>query len=208
MKKEKAIGSICYELSNLDTFEYVDLLNDLIDWTIADIRVPKIHHMKELENFKNERTDSFNKNSNFFVINKEQKLESVVSPLELVKFKEAADFILGNDINTNYGRINAIVDEYWNSYDIIRNFLKNIPDSSLLTIWNDYQKEIGKENYVYRKESFDEIVEKVKSTYNGVAHFSDFDSNEEYFIIFTNYFMSSDKLCELISLYDLFEYFG
>lgn len=88
MKKEKAISSIRFVLSCLDTFEYTDLCNDLIDSDIADIRVPKIRYMKELKNFKNEKTDSFNGDSDFFIINKEQKLESIVSPLEIVKFNK------------------------------------------------------------------------------------------------------------------------
>lgn len=208
MKKEKAISSIRFVLSCLDTFEYTDLCNDLIDSDIADIRVPKIRYMKELKNFKNEKVDSFNEDSDFFIINGEQKLESIVSPLEIVKFNTVASFILENDIRTNYSRINAIVDDYWNSYDNIRNFLKNIPDSSLLTIWNDYQKEIRKENFIYRKELFDEIVSKVKPAYNGVIHIDDFDSSHEYFIIYKNNFTSSNEVCKLISICDLFNYFG
>lgn len=208
MKKEKAISSIRFVLSCLDTFEYADLCNNLIDSDIADIRVPKIRYMKELKNFKNEKADSFNGDSDFFIINKEQKLESIVSPLEIVNFNTVASFILENDIRTNYSRINAIVDDYWNSYDNIRNFLKNIPDSSLLTIWNDYQKEIGKENFIYRKESFDEIASKVKPAYNGVIHIDDFDSSHEYFIIYKNNFTSSNEVCNLISICDLFNYFG
>ena len=49
-KEEKVIASICYELSKLDTFEYVNLLNTLIDSTVADIKVPKIHYMREVNN--------------------------------------------------------------------------------------------------------------------------------------------------------------
>lgn len=171
MKRERTIGSICYDLRELDTFEFTDLLNDLIESTVADIGIPKIHHMKELKDFKNERVYSFNKNLNFFIINKEQKLESIVSPLELIKYEEVADFILGNDINTNHGRIDAIVNNYWNDCDAIENFLKNLPDSSLSIIWNEYQKEIGKTDFVHQKES-------------------------------------SDKLRKLISLYELYKYYG
>ena len=75
-------------------------------------------------------------------------------------------------------------------------------------VLDDYQKEIGKEKFVYRKESFDEIVSKVKPAYNGVIHIDDFDSSHEYFIIYKNNFISSNELCKLISLYELFDYYG
>lgn len=208
MKKERAISSIRFALSCLDTFEYADLCNDLIDSDIADIRVPKIHYMKELKNFKNERVDSFNEDSNFFVINGEQKLESIVSPLELVNFERVASFILENDINTNYGRINVIVDNYWSSYDTIRNFLVKIPDSSLLTIWNDYQREIGKKNFVYKKESFNEVSSQKYPIHELKGHINDFDYNHEYFIYSNGNFKSSNRLRELISLNELINVYG
>lgn len=210
MKRKEVIEEICFILDDLSSGEYIQLIDDLKKHEVDKIKIPKIHGMMDdNKKFKNKKEDGFDEMAFYFIINDSNKKESSDYPQDLVDPETIADFLLNfHGVKTGYEKIDILVEEYWEKIKVILEFLKEIPETALLALWNEYQKEIGEEERIYEMSKFDELADRKYSPSDLLKHTKEFDSNDKYFVVEDGNFKSSEHLSFLINVPELANYYG
>ena len=206
MRKRNYVNKICVELEHgMEAFEYVRLCNWIREAYFLDI--PEIHEMGEIRNMQNKCSAKFIKSDRFFVINNDNEIESEYYPDEFIDFRIIANFILENKVETDFKNIDSLIETYHKECEIIATFLEKIPKETLLEFWNDYQKEIGEEKYVYKKEKFNEIADRKYNPIELIKHIKEFNPEDDYFFVDDGEFKSSSDICTLILFDELIDFY-
>lgn len=189
MLKANALEKISSDLYNcLESFEYVELCNFLREEIeTAKALFPQIHYMeRELNDFNNKRSENFDENLRYFIVNENEELESSDYGDDFIDYLDAANIILDNKFETEYKEIDESVKDYWNVYTITKNFLLNLPERTLFIIWNDFQIDTDENNLLY------------ETTYDGYAIAIDKNGKTIF----------SDQIKELISIDKIIDYYN
>lgn len=163
--------------------------------------------MGEIRNMQNKCSAKFIKSDRFFVINNDNEIESEYYPDEFIDFRIIANFILENKVETDFKNIDSLIEAYHKECEIIATFLEKIPKETLLAFWNDYQKEIGEEKYVYKKEKFNEIADRKYNPIELIKHIKEFNPEDDYFFVDDGEFKSSSDICTLILFDELIDFY-
>lgn len=189
----------------MEAFEYVRLCNWIREVYFLDI--PEIHEMGEIRNMQNKCSTKFIKSDRFFVINNDNEIESEYYPDKFIDFRIIANFILENKVETDFKNMDSLIETCHKECGIITTFLEKIPKETLLGFWNDYQKEIGEEKYVYKKEKFNEIADRKYNPIELIKHIKEFNPEDDYFFVDDGEFKSSSDICMLILFDELIDFY-
>lgn len=99
------------------------------------------------------------------------------------------------------------MEDYWKNIKAVLEFLSRIPETALLALWNEYQKEIGEEERIYEMSKFDELADRKYSPSDLLKHTKEFNPDDPYFIITDGNFKSSKHLEFLINVVELANYY-
>lgn len=210
MKRQEVIEEIYLVLTeDLNSGEYIQLVDDLRKNKINEFKVPEIHGMNDIEKFKYcKKSEYFDENAAYFIINESNEKVSSNYPDDLVDPDIIADFLLRfHDIKTKYEKIDILVEDYWKNIKAVLEFLSKIPETALSALWNEYQKETGEDNFVYKIDKFNEIADGKYSPSNLLKHTKEFNLNDLYFVITDGNFKSSKHLEFLINVVELANYY-
>lgn len=209
MKRQEVIEEIYLVLTeDLNSGEYIQLVNDLRK--NSEFNIPEIHGMDDIEKFKYcKKSEYFDENAAYFIVNESNEKVSSNYPDDLVDPDIIADFLLRfHDIKTKYEKIDILVEDYWKNIKAVLEFLSKIPEDTFIMLWNNYQKEINGENYLYRMNQFVDAVYKNKYTLHELAkHLKGFNSEDNCFIVENGDFKSSKHLEFLINVVELANYY-
>ena len=210
MKRQEFIEEIYLILTeDLNSGEYIQLVDDLRKNKINEFKAPEIHGMDDIEKFKYcKKSEYFDENAAYFIVNESNEKVSSNYPDDLVDPDIIADFLLRfHDIKTKYEKIDILVEDYWKNIKAVLEFLSRIPETALLALWNEYQKEIGEEERIYEMSKFDELADRKYSPSDLLKHTKEFNPDDPYFIITDGNFKSSKHLEFLINVVELANYY-
>lgn len=191
MKKNLKEKIVCYFLEYRSGQEFVEWWNQTIKNNEMDM--PKISYcVSDTSGVANYSCDGY----------------SSEHPLDIVDLDKFIDKIISLKITTSDEEVDRLLHEYYVGIYSIFEFLETIPEDTFIMLWNDYQKEINGENYLYRMNQFVDAVYKKRYILRELAkHLKGFNSEDNYFIVENGDFKSSNKIDMLIDVDDLINYY-